>query len=178
MDSTTNLNEAVDNPRSRRALLAGVVGGLGAWLVSAAQRAMPADAANGDPVILGALNIGNDTRIEGANESETALFLDSFNVGLDSSGGINGVIGRSPSSIGVAGISTGGVGVYGASQGGYAGEFDGRVLVRSFIDLEERSTPAKPFHNRARLFVRENGANHTQLCVRFPNGNTRVLATA
>ena len=53
MDLTTTRNEAEDQPRSRRALLAGVVGGLGAWLVSAAQRAMPAEAAEGDPVRIG-----------------------------------------------------------------------------------------------------------------------------
>ena len=61
MEPTTNLNEAVDNPRSRRALLAGVVGGLGAWLVSAAQRAMPADAAAGDPIRMGQTNLASGT---------------------------------------------------------------------------------------------------------------------
>ena len=61
MEPTTNLNEAVDNPRSRRALLAGVVGGLGAWLVSAAQRAMPAEAAAGDPVRMGQTNLASGT---------------------------------------------------------------------------------------------------------------------
>ena len=64
MESTTKLNEAVDNPRSRRALLAGVVGGLGAWLVSAAQRAMPAEAAAGDPVLAGRSNSGGRSMTE------------------------------------------------------------------------------------------------------------------
>jgi hypothetical protein len=58
METTTRLNEAADNPRSRRVLLAGVVGGLGAWLVSAAQRAMPVEAAAGDPVRIGRRNSG------------------------------------------------------------------------------------------------------------------------
>ena len=58
MESTTDLNEAAGKVRSRRALLAGAVGGLGAWLVSAAQRGMPADAAVGDPVLAGKRNSG------------------------------------------------------------------------------------------------------------------------
>ena len=58
MASTTDLNEAADNPRSRRVLLAGVVGGLGAWPVSAAQRAMPAEAAAGYPALAGRSNSG------------------------------------------------------------------------------------------------------------------------
>jgi hypothetical protein len=56
METTTRLNEAADNPRSRRALLAGVVGGVGAWLVSAAQRAMPVEAAAGNPILAGRFN--------------------------------------------------------------------------------------------------------------------------
>ena len=63
MEPTPDLNEAADNPRSRRALLAGVVGGLGAWLVSAlAQRAMPAEAATGDPILAGRSNSGEPGR--------------------------------------------------------------------------------------------------------------------
>ena len=64
MEPTTKLNEAVDNPRSRRALLAGVVGGLGAWLVSAAQRAMPAEASAGEPVLAGRSNSGGRSMTE------------------------------------------------------------------------------------------------------------------
>jgi hypothetical protein len=64
MEPTTNLNEAVDNPRSRRALLAGAVGGVGAWLVSAAQRAMPAEAAAGDPLRIGQVNSGGGASTE------------------------------------------------------------------------------------------------------------------
>ena len=164
-------------PRSRRALLAGAIGGLGALAAGMIVRPKPALGDNGDPVILGATNLGSNTTIE-TNEENTALRLQSGDVGLNSFGGITGVLGRSPSSTGVAGISDVGVGVYGESRTDYAGEFQGRVLVHSFIDLAERSTPAKPLLNRARLFVRDNGDNHTQLCVKFPNGVVRVLATA
>jgi hypothetical protein len=64
METTTRLNEAADNPRSRRALLAGVVGGLGAWLVSAAQRAMPVEAAAGNPMLAGRFNSGGPNSTE------------------------------------------------------------------------------------------------------------------
>jgi hypothetical protein len=56
METTTGPNEAVENPRSRRALLAGVIGGLGAWLVSAAERAMPVEAGVGSPIQAGRSN--------------------------------------------------------------------------------------------------------------------------
>ena len=49
---------------SRRALLAGAVGGIGAWAAGAIGRARPARAANGDPVTLGSLNVATaNTRI-------------------------------------------------------------------------------------------------------------------
>ena len=64
METPTGLNEAVDNPRSRRALLAGVVGGLGAWLVSAAQRAMPVEAGAGNPIVAGLSNSGGSFSTE------------------------------------------------------------------------------------------------------------------
>ena len=40
-------------PRSRRALLAGAIGGLGVWAASAIGRAAPAEAAAGDPIRMG-----------------------------------------------------------------------------------------------------------------------------
>jgi len=47
--------------RSRRALLAGALGGLGAWAAAAAARVDPASAAEGDPVRIGRLNKGRGT---------------------------------------------------------------------------------------------------------------------
>jgi hypothetical protein len=66
MESTADLKEAAREVRSRRVLLAGAVGGLGAWLVSAAQRAMPAEAAVGDPMRLGRVNnaAGSNTTLQ------------------------------------------------------------------------------------------------------------------
>lgn len=116
MDLTTTRDEAEDQPRSRRALLAGVVGGLGAWLVSAAQRAMPAEAAEGDPVRIGqvigggaattglramtphpafrAVQMGRGTGIHGEATSGRAV------VGMAGSQG-TGLWGYSPNHIGV-----------------------------------------------------------------------------
>jgi hypothetical protein len=49
---------------SRRAVLAGALGGIGAWAASAIGRASPVRGADGDPVLVGALNSGaGDTRI-------------------------------------------------------------------------------------------------------------------
>jgi hypothetical protein len=126
METTTRLNEAVDNPRSRRALLAGAVGGLGAWLVSAAQRAMPAEAAAGDAIRIGqitgggaattglramtpkpafrAAQMGRGTGIHGESTSGRAV------VGTAGSGG-TGLWGYSPNHIGVFATTDTGIGI-------------------------------------------------------------------
>jgi hypothetical protein len=49
-------------PRSRRALLAGALGGLGAWAASAAARVDPAAAAAGDPIRMGRVNRSGGTQ--------------------------------------------------------------------------------------------------------------------
>jgi len=51
MTSTTSMSS-----RSRRALLAGALGGLAAWAASTAARVSPAEAAAGDPIRMGQLN--------------------------------------------------------------------------------------------------------------------------
>ena len=105
MEPTTNATGAVGNPRSRRALLAGVVGGLGAWLVSAAQRAMPAEASAGDPVLAGRSNSGGGFSTElGAN------------TGMPVFKAVNA--GRGDA---LRGVSTTGRGVVGIGRGGGTG---------------------------------------------------------
>jgi hypothetical protein len=47
----------------------------------------------------------------------------------------------------------------------------------AYFDIEEISDPPAPATNTARLFVRDNGAGKTQLCVRFPTGAIQVLST-
>ena len=46
-----------------------------------------------------------------------------------------------------------------------------------YSEITEITDPAAPAADRARLFVRDNGAGKTQLCVRFPTGAVQVLAT-
>jgi hypothetical protein len=105
MEPTINLNEAVDNPRSRRALLAGVLGGLGAWLVSAAQRAMPAEASAGDPVLAGRSNSGGGFSTElRANTGKTVFKA-------VNAGGGDGLRGVATTGRGVVGIGREGIGV-------------------------------------------------------------------
>lgn len=200
------------SPRSRRALLAGALGGFGAITAAALGRKQTVRADAGDPVIIGALNTGGDTRIE-TNEEHTALFLNSGAIGLNVFGGEGAVWARSVGETALRGISENNFGVwatsqhhhavfghstsddpgrargvwgksrhgqaiYGDSESGWAGYFDGRVFMSRYVDIAEGPTPVRPTANRARLFVRENANNHTQLCVRFPNGNVRVIATA
>ena len=51
------------------------------------------------------------------------------------------------------------------------------VSVDFHIDITEQPTTAAPPLKTARLFVRATGAGKTQLCVRFPTGAVRVIAT-
>jgi len=51
------------------------------------------------------------------------------------------------------------------------------VYSTQFYELSEIGTPAAPAPNRARLFVKDNGAGKTQLCVRFHTGAVNVIAT-
>jgi hypothetical protein len=53
-----------DHPRSRRALLAGVLGGLGGWAASTVARVDPTAAAAGDPIRMGRLNKASGTSTE------------------------------------------------------------------------------------------------------------------
>jgi len=258
---------------SRRALLAGALGGIGAWAASAIGRTSPVRAANGQNVILGTINTatittsitnsagsafaadagGSGTAVTGFSGNGvgvSGISVSSFGVNgtSDSNIGVNGasssgigVRGSSSSDIGVNGFSSSNIGVEGfslasaqpatvghsvgnstgvqgysgtgsppaaksktgvygyaaqdnASQGvwghspagngvvgstttGYAGYFSGKVYSTAFYELSEIGTPAAPAPNRARLFVKDNGAGKTQLCVRFHTGAVKVLVT-
>jgi hypothetical protein len=43
--------------------------------------------------------------------------------------------------------------------------------------IELAAAPANPATNKARLFMRDNGSNKTQFCVRFATGAVQVIAT-
>jgi hypothetical protein len=128
---------------SRRALLAGALGGLGALAAGAIGRASPARAANGGPVVLGQLNTATlSTSIDTTTGS--ALHGESSAIGADAihgfasatTGGSWGVRGSSASSqgsgvVGQAAAASGltygvqgtsnspsGAGVYGTNNGG------------------------------------------------------------
>jgi hypothetical protein len=111
----------VDVTRSRRSLLAGALGGLGAWAASAVGRASPVHATNGDPLIAGATTTATAT----TSLHNTADFVTAFRVqspsraieGLSTSG--YGVSGESSSSRGLNGVSTSGSGVVAVSTSGF-----------------------------------------------------------
>jgi hypothetical protein len=100
-------------PKSRRALLAGVLGGLGAWASSAIGRASPVQANNGDPVQVGGTHSGTSPTSISSTGSPALLTSSSYTPG--------GTGVRSYTSadmgIGLQGIShgTGGIGVDGSA---------------------------------------------------------------
>jgi hypothetical protein len=91
--------------------------------------------------------------------------------------GVYGYAAQDASSQGVWGHSPAGNGVVGSTTSGYAGYFSGKVYSTKFYELSEIAAPLAPVANRARLFVRDNGAGKTQLCVRFNTGAVQVIAT-
>jgi hypothetical protein len=98
-----------------------------------------------------------------------------------------GVYGSTDAGTGVRGISTSGYGVYGNSSSldgvrgfsttGYAVHANGRARIDEYLDIQEMAAPASPAVNVARLFVRDNGAGKTELCVIFPTGAVQVIKT-
>lgn len=46
-----------------------------------------------------------------------------------------------------------------------------------FMELHERTDPAAPAANNARLYIRDNGSGKTQFCVRYATGVVQVLNT-
>ena len=239
---------------SRRALLAGALGGIGAWAASAIGRATPVRA-EGETIHVGdeIATATSPTKISNLTTADSVLWaVSSSGVGVEgdstSGSGIrgfsnsgSGVFAISASGLGVfayctsgtgltaqnsatdkpaslgsaSGNSTGvqgfsgagavpaprpktgvygyanqdiystgtyglsplGVGVRGKTTTGYAGYFEGRVYTNAWYELGEVVNPASPLANRARLFVRDNGAGKTQLCVRFHTGGVQIIKT-
>lgn len=54
---------------------------------------------------------------------------------------------------------------------------DSLILAHGYLQMDEISEPAAPVSNRAYIYLRDNGAGKTQLCVRFAAGAAQVLAT-
>jgi hypothetical protein len=143
MESAAKVSGTARQVRTRRAMLAGVVGGLGVWVASAAQRVMPAEAAVGDPIRIGRINGGGGSSTELRAASSKPVFravqsgsgtalrgqattgravmgtAGSNGTGLyGSSPNHNGVFGSSDTGDGVTGVSRTGKGVRGSSQEG------------------------------------------------------------
>ena len=120
-------------PKSRRALLAGALGGVGAWAASMVGRATPAVAGEGDPIRMGQWNYARGTHTQLQTNSSGSAFRviqlsGSFALRGDAESGRGvmgvagsqgtGVWGYSPDHRGVFGRSDKGVAVYAESSGG------------------------------------------------------------
>jgi hypothetical protein len=70
---TTDLQDRP--PRTRRALLAGVLGGIGAWVAATATRVDPAAAGAGDPIRMGRLNRASSTATTLQTKTSAPAFL-------------------------------------------------------------------------------------------------------
>jgi hypothetical protein len=132
------------SPRTRRALLAGAIGGLGVWVASAIGRAAPAEAAAGDPIRMGRINrAGTSIRAvqlrtpeEPGSESAAAIRAEGANKGraLVAVVGLSGtaisayspdelgVLARCPDGIAVRGESETQIGMAGSGRVGVSGQ--------------------------------------------------------
>lgn len=219
---------------SRRAVLAGALGGIGALAATIIGRADPVRGADGQAVVVGGEYTGSSATgfqttdtlalygasvsgvgVSGGSNSTTGVFghstteigvygrstaishpallglsvgnstgVQGFSVGADlpppaakPKTGVHGYAAQDSSSFGVIGESPAGIGVYGSSNTNFGGYFAGKVYTTKWYEIGEVATPAAPGANKARLFVRDNGAGKTQLCVRFATGTVKVLAT-
>ena len=135
MTAPNDLSSPESRPRSRRALLAGALGGLGALAASAVGRVSPAAAANGDPVVQGQTNTATATTVvQNTTQDHSALWgsatatsgtgvgvrgstASQYGYGVWGEGGYSGVQGTG-SAYGVYGDSLGGDGVRGYTTSG------------------------------------------------------------
>ena len=99
-------------PKSRRALLAGALGGLGAWAASAVGRASPVRA-EGEHIAIGREYVTATSRTRVRNQTNNAAVF----VAESTSSG-NALQGLSLAGTGVAGLSVASTGVFGSSSSG------------------------------------------------------------
>ena len=109
------------SPRSRRALLAAGLGAGVATVASAIGRPLPANATDGDPMVVGGEYVSTSvTKIDAGSSGATALWgistLGSGVLGQSTSG--YGIYGTSNSGAGVVATANTGDGVYGSSGSG------------------------------------------------------------
>ena len=135
---TARPDPAANPPRSRRALLAGALGGLAAWAASAASRVNPTEAAAGDPIRMGHTNLAGGTSTELRTQTSKPAFRATQLGGGhalrgDAASGraVMGVAG--PNGTGVWGYSPDNYGVRGLTETGWA--VDGYATGQSGIGV-------------------------------------------
>lgn len=142
-------------PRSRRALLAGGIGGLAAFVASALGRPLPARAGTDGDVVLGATNRASATTIVEVGDLQGYPPAPMYPIGIYGRAGTpglsaagvygwsysgTGVVGHSVESSGVLGVSSAavavrastetGIGLFGSATTGYALSTVGRIAFR------------------------------------------------
>ncbi len=131
---TAPIQTSTSKPRSRRALLAGALGGVGAWAVGVASRANPAQAASGDPLIIG---------VDNTSTSNTSL------VNTNPDGGVGlgaqcvvggGLFGASQQYVGIVGRT------FATNQPAIRGEGDGNHT--GVVGYSGNSSATPPVGNR------------------------------
>jgi hypothetical protein len=144
-------------------------GATGVWGESTAGIGVRGDSSStNQPAILGRA-LGSRTGVQGVSGGSVPFPKNKT--------GVYGYAAQDSTAVGVWGETSAGMAVRGTAVSGYAGYFGGKVFTTAFYELLEVATPGAPAANRARLFVRDNGAGKTQLCVRFNTGAVKVLAT-
>lgn len=132
MSETTVHRSEPTEPRSRRAILAGALGGIGAWMAASVGGRARVRAANGDPVLVGSAHTGT------AKTSITNTASGSAGFEVTTTGNGTAISGYSPDAQGIQGGSENGVGVFGnVGQGiGVFGNSNGQAGVWGQTDGE------------------------------------------
>jgi hypothetical protein len=133
-------HEVSNEPRSRRALLAGLLGGVGVWAASlVSQAAAPALAAAGDPIRMGRLNKASSTATTLQTKTSSAAYQvtqiggGAAVKGVATSG--RAIMGEAGSNgTGVWGSSLNHIGVHGRCWTGYGVWGEGDTGVAAFGD--------------------------------------------
>ena len=118
--------EISNEPRSRRALLAGLLGGAGVWAASLVSQAAPALAAAGDPIRMGRLNKASST----ATTLQTKTSAAAYQVTQIGGGAaVKGVATNGRAIMGVAGSDGTGVWAYSPDHYGVHAECPDGVAI-------------------------------------------------
>ena len=146
--------------RSRRALLTGVLGGLGAWAAQAMGRASSVLAAgnDGSNIVVGGFYPDARSQTTIANSANSNLVLWVASNGDLGEGYGDAITGFSAHSIGVRGSSSLGLGIKGDSSYGVGGLFQGG---RAPLSLEPGGTAGKPtsgYHAKGDIYMDSKGS--------------------